>query len=395
MQSTAVVRDSIITPATTSVPASPSQRGEETEAPVAAQSSKASHKERRSPADEKKAAGEDVASAVSDIPLVSNSEVTPALALPSAALKSPQHHHNHPLLPPPQPQPHHQQPSAIAAAKSLKPPRDPLAPKRPPSSFLLFLHAMREQVKQANPQMSYLDVTRHIGQMWETADKKKFEEESAKLLETYRKELGEYEEKKQVEAQKTHEIPSELETVATPAAVVAAAEEEVAEEGELKNKAPKRRKKKGNRPTTQEVLASEQEPPRVAPATVPSPASMHQLPTAEKGGNEKILQSASTHKSSNKRLDDSPSAKTSLAAHNSQEFFGEKGPLVSVPAASSAPIASITPTAPSSALFSSSSPLQEKAPTAPISIAGGAPTAESSKPKKKKKEKNKEKEREK
>lgn len=269
--------------------------------------------------------------------------------------------------------------SASITAKSPKPPRDPHAPKRPPSSFLLFMHARREQVKQANPQMSYLDVTRHIGQMWETADKKQYEEEGGRLLEVYRKELEEYEGKKQIESQKASEIPSELETVTPP--VIAARDKDAAEVAAidtpavLKSKPSRKAKKKEELQTAPEILISEHERP---PMIVASP---ERAKTIVEGKSKERTAPSTPSQQVHHRTPEEPSStamKSPKKVASSPDFIGEKGPLFS---------ASAVPATPSSALFSSQELPSAATPSLHLSVTGVETTPEAPKLKKKKKEK--------
>lgn len=87
--------------------------------------------------------------------------------------------------------------AALPTPKPEKPtkspkPKDPNHPKRPMSTFLLFAREQRERVLKENPNLSYLEVTKLLGQLWEGADKKKYEEESQRLTEEYKKEVEEY-----------------------------------------------------------------------------------------------------------------------------------------------------------------------------------------------------------
>lgn len=50
--------------------------------------------------------------------------------------------------------------------------KDPDAPKKPPTSFLLFANEIRTTLRQQHPEMSYLDITKELGNLWKTADQK-------------------------------------------------------------------------------------------------------------------------------------------------------------------------------------------------------------------------------
>jgi len=46
--------------------------------------------------------------------------------------------------------------------------KDPNAPKRPPSAYLLFQNDVREEIKQGNPGMVYKDVLAKISERWKS-----------------------------------------------------------------------------------------------------------------------------------------------------------------------------------------------------------------------------------
>jgi hypothetical protein len=50
--------------------------------------------------------------------------------------------------------------------KRVKKPRDPDAPKRPPSSYLLFQNEVRQAMKKANPTMANHEILTSISQRW-------------------------------------------------------------------------------------------------------------------------------------------------------------------------------------------------------------------------------------
>jgi len=50
--------------------------------------------------------------------------------------------------------------------RRVKKPRDPDAPKRPPSSYLLFQNEVRQAMKKANPSMANHEILTTISQRW-------------------------------------------------------------------------------------------------------------------------------------------------------------------------------------------------------------------------------------
>ena len=73
--------------------------------------------------------------------------------------------------------------------------RDPHAPRRPPSSFLLFCQDHYAQLKSENPSWSVVQVAKASGKMWSAktdVDKQPYEQRAALLRAKYREELSVY-----------------------------------------------------------------------------------------------------------------------------------------------------------------------------------------------------------
>jgi hypothetical protein len=66
-------------------------------------------------------------------------------------------------------------PKKEKAAKAPKKIKDPNAPKRPPSAYLLYQNAVREEVKAAHPEASYGEILKLISEKWKqiSPDEKK------------------------------------------------------------------------------------------------------------------------------------------------------------------------------------------------------------------------------
>lgn len=60
--------------------------------------------------------------------------------------------------------------SKASETPKAKKPKDPNAPKRPMSSFLLFANERRAAMKEAHPEMSHTEITRELGNLWKTVD---------------------------------------------------------------------------------------------------------------------------------------------------------------------------------------------------------------------------------
>ncbi|KAM8924231.1 FACT complex subunit SSRP1 isoform 2-T2 [Pelodytes ibericus] len=73
--------------------------------------------------------------------------------------------------------------------------KDPAAPKRPMSTYMLWLNASREKIKGDNPGISITDLSKKAGEIWKTMTKEKKEEWDRKAEEAkrdYEKAMKEY-----------------------------------------------------------------------------------------------------------------------------------------------------------------------------------------------------------
>uniref|UniRef100_A0A8C0S1H4 High mobility group protein B4 n=1 Tax=Canis lupus familiaris TaxID=9615 RepID=A0A8C0S1H4_CANLF len=73
--------------------------------------------------------------------------------------------------------------------------RDPQAPRRPPSSFLIFCQDHYAQLKRENPTWSVVQVAKASGRMWSVtsgAEKQPYEQRAAVLRARYQEELEVY-----------------------------------------------------------------------------------------------------------------------------------------------------------------------------------------------------------
>uniref|UniRef100_A0A452E8I8 High mobility group protein B2 n=1 Tax=Capra hircus TaxID=9925 RepID=A0A452E8I8_CAPHI len=79
--------------------------------------------------------------------------------------------------------------------KNYVPPKDPNAPKRPPSAFFLFCSEHRPKIKSEHPGLSIGDTAKKLGEMWSeqsAKDKQPYEQKAAKLKEKYEKDIAAY-----------------------------------------------------------------------------------------------------------------------------------------------------------------------------------------------------------
>ncbi|XP_037684775.1 high mobility group protein B4 [Choloepus didactylus] len=85
--------------------------------------------------------------------------------------------------------------------------RDPQAPRRPPSSFILFCHEHYAQLKSDNPNWSVVQVAKASGKMWSAktdVEKQPYEQKAAFLRAKYQEELEAY--RKQRNARKDFQV---------------------------------------------------------------------------------------------------------------------------------------------------------------------------------------------
>lgn len=77
--------------------------------------------------------------------------------------------------------------------------KDPRAPKRPLSAFLLFCQEYRPQIRFYNPRMAMIRVAKELGKIWRQLsswNRKPYEDRAAKLKEDYMQEKSEYDAEK-------------------------------------------------------------------------------------------------------------------------------------------------------------------------------------------------------
>lgn len=73
--------------------------------------------------------------------------------------------------------------------------KDPNAPKRPNSSYIIFCGDQREKVKKSNPDMSATEITSKLGELWKALpekDRKKYADAADKDKSRYEKEMESY-----------------------------------------------------------------------------------------------------------------------------------------------------------------------------------------------------------
>jgi HMG (high mobility group) box len=85
--------------------------------------------------------------------------------------------------------------SAASKAKKTKAKKDPNAPKKALSSFMLFSNEVRSRIKKENPSMSFGDLGKKIGELFRglsPGEKQKYEEMAKKEKDRYNKALSDF-----------------------------------------------------------------------------------------------------------------------------------------------------------------------------------------------------------
>jgi len=87
--------------------------------------------------------------------------------------------------------------------------KDPNAPKRPPSAYMIYISEVRDKVVKENPGIEVNDVLKKIGSLWRNLDKKeeaKYQKKAEKLRAKYEKELTAYQ---KTDGYKAHQAEKE------------------------------------------------------------------------------------------------------------------------------------------------------------------------------------------
>ncbi|BFZ58768.1 hypothetical protein PYCC9005_005833 [Savitreella phatthalungensis] len=90
-------------------------------------------------------------------------------------------------------------PVAAAPARGGKKEKDPNAPKRPLSSYMLFTQDHREVVKAENPDIAFGAIGKALGDKWKSmsdAEKKPYEDKAKKAKADYETAKAKYEKSK-------------------------------------------------------------------------------------------------------------------------------------------------------------------------------------------------------
>ena len=85
--------------------------------------------------------------------------------------------------------------SSAKVTRAAKKEKDPNAPKRPQSSYFLFAHDKRAEIKAKMPDAKVTEIAKELGKLWKDvsdAERKKYEEMALKEKEKYQRELNKY-----------------------------------------------------------------------------------------------------------------------------------------------------------------------------------------------------------
>jgi len=79
--------------------------------------------------------------------------------------------------------------------KSRKTKKDPNAPKRPMTAYILFSNAKREEVKAAHPGIKFIDIPKRISEMWKAIgakERQKYDLAAKEAKDKYEEAKAEY-----------------------------------------------------------------------------------------------------------------------------------------------------------------------------------------------------------
>ncbi|PVV01445.1 hypothetical protein BB560_004135 [Smittium megazygosporum] len=93
-----------------------------------------------------------------------------------------------------------QQSEVVESTKKV--PKDPNAPKRPLSSYIMFCNDNRDKVRNQHPGISSQDISKILGEMWNSineVEKKRYELIFQRQKQRYQEEIREYEQLKNLQ----------------------------------------------------------------------------------------------------------------------------------------------------------------------------------------------------
>lgn len=100
----------------------------------------------------------------------------------------------------------YQAPAGSKSPKASKrPAKDPNAPKKPQSSYFIWMNENRQKIKDDNPGISVTEIGKKAGEIWKSLDadeKAKYDAKAKKAKEKYAIEYAEYQKNKGKDAKK-------------------------------------------------------------------------------------------------------------------------------------------------------------------------------------------------
>lgn len=91
--------------------------------------------------------------------------------------------------------------------------KDPNAPKRGASAFLLFANDKRQTLREANPEKHNVEISKMLGAIWKAADdetKQPYLEAECRARQRYDKEMEAYRQAQQTELPVSSQMPPQL-----------------------------------------------------------------------------------------------------------------------------------------------------------------------------------------
>ncbi|KAL1726357.1 hypothetical protein EV714DRAFT_254975 [Schizophyllum commune] len=157
--------------------------------------------------------------------------------------------------------------------KRAKKEKDPNAPKRPATSYILYQNDCRQSMKEKNPGLNNTELLRYISETWKSLpeqEKSSYEAKAAKLKHDYEDAAREYggANGKPVEPSKGVKKPTPVAKPASVAKPVDSDEEESGSEEEARAPKPVAPKSSATKPTAPKVSAKPASKAKAKPAAV-------------------------------------------------------------------------------------------------------------------------------
>lgn len=147
--------------------------------------------------------------------------------------------------------------------------KDPDAPKKPLSSYMLFAQEQRPVVKANHPEMSFGEITKLLSVMWSKVDKAVYEERAHKQFDEYKQQKSDYEHQKSEKEKQA--VVAEKEVADETEAGEKDADEKDVEKEEVKPKKAKKQKAKENKENEKKENENKEEmSPKMSSSPIPA-----------------------------------------------------------------------------------------------------------------------------